>query len=203
MIDAHVGWLAMRWTCVGCGVDNDGGIFCIACGTRKSEAVPNTPDHNDMAGNSFREKPGVAPTVPWIVTAIVLVATVLFGGWQASLSAAAEESIRETTSELATARANYTEALDVASTADGTATTCYYASWCWASTYRSLLEDAQIANDIAATYGLEVSRLEGVLIDAQDELDRYSNAANVAWGVGGLGTVGSGVWAFITHSRRK
>jgi hypothetical protein len=127
----------------------------------------------------------------------------LFGGWQASLSADAEQSIRETTSELASARANYSDALDTASTAESTASTCYYASWCWASTYRTLLEDAQTANDVAAAFGSEVTRLERALADAEDEFDRYSNAANISWGIGGLATVGSGVWAFSTQSRRK
>jgi hypothetical protein len=130
-------------------------------------------------------------------------ATIVFGIWQGNLLSAAEDVAASTKTELSDAKRLYEIALDTANAADAWKDTCYYSSWCWASTYVTAVDDANTAHAVASAYSSEVTRLKTALSDAEDELERYSSSQKIAWIVGGLGTAGSGVWAFTAQSREK
>jgi hypothetical protein len=190
----------MTWTCSSCESENAGGLFCIGCGTKK----PETPASTIPISNSVAEaQPHRAPILPWVITGIALLATIAFGSWQGTLISAGEELVSETKTELTDTRRLYAVALETAKTAEAWKDTCLYSSWCWASTFANAVDDANTANAVASAFRGEVTRLENELADAEEKLDRYISTQSVAWVAGGVGTVGTGVWAVISQNRHK
>ncbi len=191
----------MTWLCAECGSSNDGGLFCIGCGSRKPEIVVNST--NDVASGTTAWPNPRPSRIAWITAGSILVATIVFGGWQASLADSENTKLSVISKNLSAANRVYSQARSAAEDADAIATTCYYASWCWSSTYSVLLSDANTANARATAAGEKVAELKDDLSTAKSNVEKYESVRNTTFILGGVATVASSTWAIIGMFQRK
>ena len=141
--------------------------------------------------------------ISWITTGSILVATIVFGGWQASLADSENTKLSVISKNLSAANRIYSQARSAAEDADAIATTCYYASWCWSSTYSALLSDANTANARATAAGEKVAELKDDLSTAKSHIEKYESVRNTTFIIGGVATAASFTWAITGIFQRK
>ena len=191
----------MTWLCAECGMSNDGGLFCIGCGSKKPEIVVNSTQ--DVTIEPIAKPNPRLGRISWITTGSILVVTIAFGGWQASLADSENTKLSVVSKKLSYANNAYSHALDKAQEAESLADLCYYASWCSYETWAIADDSANTAKARATAAGKVVAELKGDLSTAKSNIEKYESVRNTTFIIGGVATAASFTWAIIGMFQRK